>query len=617
MDHPNIARVLDAGATDTGRPYFVMELVQGVPITDYCDQPDLTPARAARAVRPGLPGDPARAPEGDHPPRHQAVQRAGDRDRDGKPVPKVIDFGVAKAIDQRLTERDACSPDLGAVVGTLGVHEPRAGRMDELDIDTRSDIYSLGVLLYELLTGTTPLERPALREAAYAEVLRRIREEEPPRPSLRLRDRGDALPSIAAPAQDRTGPADEAGAGRARLDRDEGAREGPRPAIRDGQRPGARHRALPRRRAGGGRPAVGELPAPKSRGSTGCCWRTSAAFAVVLLAATAASIGLAARARRAERSARDQAAIARAVSDFLQTDLLAQANTYEQTGRDATPDPDIKVRTLLDRASRRVGDRFPDQPAVGAAISRTIGDTYEGLGLHAEARPHLERAFELLRRALGREHPDTQAAMSSLARVYRSGGQYDQAEPLLKDLLELQSRVLGPEHPDTLTSLDELATLHQGRGRYDQAEALFRRALDGRRRVLGPEHPLTLKALNDLAVLYEAQGQYDRAEPFYQQTLEGDRRVFGPEHPNTLETMHNLAQLYRFQGKNDRAEPLYQRVVELAPRVLGPEHPTTLIAMDNLGELYRSDDRLEQAEPLYVRALEGDAAPSVRSTPIR
>ena len=205
MDHPNIAAVFDAGATDSGRPFFVMELIKGIPITEYCDQAQLSPRERLELFVPVC----------------QAIQHAHQKGvihrdvkpsnvlvtlLDDKPVPKVIDFGVAKAIAQRLTERTLFT-GFGSIVGTLEYMSPEQAAMAGQDVDTRSDVYSLGVLLYELLTGTTPLQRAKLRSAAYAEILRRIKEEEPPSPSTRLSEsQGD--PGVdRRPAQHRAGPA--------------------------------------------------------------------------------------------------------------------------------------------------------------------------------------------------------------------------------------------------------------------------------------------------------------------------------------------------------------------------------------------------------------------------
>ena len=262
MDHPNIARVLDAGSTDSGRPFFVMELVKGMPITKYCDEHRLTPRQRLELFIPVCQAIQHAHQKGiihrDIKPSNVLVAMYDDR-----PVPKVIDFGVAKATGQPLTDKTLLT-GFGALVGTPEYMSPEQASLNNLDIDTRSDVYSLGVLLYELLTGTTPLDRKWLGEAALLEVLRIVREVEVPRPSTKLSS-SQALPSIAANRNIEPARLAEVDAGRARLGSDEGPGKGPYAALRDGQRPGTRHPALSGGRSRGSPPAEHRLPAAEVR----------------------------------------------------------------------------------------------------------------------------------------------------------------------------------------------------------------------------------------------------------------------------------------------------------------------------------------------------------------
>jgi serine/threonine protein kinase len=324
MDHPNIARVLDGGTTEAGRPYFVMDLVKGITITEYCDKEKLSPRQRLELFIPVCAAIQHAHQKGiihrDVKPSNVLVTLI-----DGKPVPKVIDFGVAKAIDQRLTERTLFT-QFGAIVGTPEYMSPEQAELSGLDVDTRSDIYSLGVLLYELLTGSTPLERDKLRAAGYAEILRRIKEEEPPKPSTRISHSGNRLTTIAATRA--TEPTRLTKLVRGELDwivmkslakernrRYETASGFARDVERylagdpvDAGPPSALYRMRKYARKHRGPLAAG------------------VAFAVLLLASTIVSASLAIRAMRAESTAREQAAIAQAVNDFLQQDLLGQAD---------------------------------------------------------------------------------------------------------------------------------------------------------------------------------------------------------------------------------------------------------------------------------------------------
>jgi serine/threonine protein kinase/Tfp pilus assembly protein PilF len=624
MDHPGIARVLDAGATESGRPYFVMELVNGVPITEYCDRQRLGPrerlelfthvcAAVQHAHQKGII-------HRDLKPSNVLVTLI-----DGKPVPKVIDFGVAKAIDQRLTERTLFT-QFGGIVGTLEYMSPEQAALSGVDIDTRSDIYSLGVLIYELLTGTTPLVRERLQESAYLEILRRIREEEPPPPSSRLSESGETLPSISA--QRRTEPERLRRLVRGELDwivmkaldKDRSRRyETASGLARDIERylgdepveagpPSARYR-------------LGKL-LRKHRGLVA----TTAAFAGLLLMGALVSTYLAVRSTRAEQAARDAAiqaqeaekratdqrdkaraaeAEARAVSEFLQNDLLAQAGSRAQASRGGSPpDPDVRVRTLLDRAAGKIESRFTDQPLVEASTRAIIGRTYRDLGLYAEAVPHLKRSIELYQGARGEADPATLRAMEQLAWSDQALNRFAEAEALTRRLLDQVRRQKGPEHEDTLGPTNDLAVLFIRQGKYAEGEALLLQCYQVRLRISSEEHPQSLELMNNLGLLRRLQGRNEEARELLERCLEIRRRVSGESHPDTLNVMNNLGFVYEELGKADQAEALLKAALERSRKSLGSDHDQTVQTMNALAGAYWKQARFEESEALLSQVME-------------
>jgi eukaryotic-like serine/threonine-protein kinase len=599
MDHPAIAKVFDAGSTPDGRPYFAMEYVRGIPITAYCDKHKLTTRQRLELF--------VRVCEGVQHAHQKAVIHRDLKpsnilvsDVDGSPMPRIIDFGVAKATSQPLTAETMLTR-LGAIVGTPGYMSPEQADSAGEDIDTRTDVYSLGVVLYQLLVGAPPLD---FHKVPLDQIPRKLREEDAPRPSTKLRSLGDDSKITAEnrhtdpPTLARQVRGDLDAIALKALEKDRSRRYGsPSDLAADIGRylknepvlavaPSAVYRArkFARRYRG---PLI-----------------TACAFALVLIVAAIVSIRQSIRANSEAIRANSQAAVAQAVNDFLQNDLLAQASAASQSGPKAKPDPHLEVRTALDRAAVRIAGKFEGQPEVEAAIRDTIGQTYMDLGVYPEAHRQLDRAQKLHRRVLGPKNPKTLRTLSRLGRIAFLQGKYPEAEGLFSQTLDIQRRVLGPEHPDTLYSMGNLADVYILQSKFALAETLVRQTLDIQRRVLGPEHPDTLGSMNALANVYFLQGKNAQAEALYSQTLEIRRRVLGPEHPDTLGSMNNLANVYSEQGKNAQAEALYSQTLEIQRRVQGPEHRDTLISMGNLAEIYGLQGRYAEAEALLSKTLE-------------
>ena len=592
MDHPSIAKVFDAGSTAQGRPYFAMEYITGVPITTYCDQHRMTLRQRLELF--------VQVCEGVQHAHQKAIIHRDLKpsnilvgEVDGNPVPRIIDFGIAKAVSQPLTAATLFTLT-GSILGTPAYMSPEQAGSSGADVDTRTDVYSLGVVLYELLVGARPLD---FHELAFDEILRRLREQEAPRPSTRLRALGG---QSSAMAQDRGADppilarqlrGDLDAIALKALEKDRSRRYGsPSDLAADIKRylNNEAVLAVP--------PSVAYRARKFERRYRGALI-TIGAFALVLILAAAVSI-------RQSVRANSEAAVAQAVSDFLQNDLLAQASPFTQWGPIGKTDPDLKVRTALDRAAARITGRFQRQPEVEAAIRDTIGQTYMELGLHSEARKQFERALDLHGRALRSDNPKTLRTSSRLAEAIGSEGRYAQAGALFGQVLNIQRRVLGPEHPDTLHSMYHLANIYREQGKYAQSEALLGQAFQISRRVFGPEDVHTLDCMDRLAEVYYREGKYPQAEALGGQVSEIRRRVLGLEHPNTTISMSDLANVYVAQGRYAMAEALYSQIMDIRRRVMGTEHPFTLAAMNNLAGLYSEQGKYAQAEALNIQTLE-------------
>ena len=607
MDHPNIAKVLDAGAKETGRPYFVMELVRGLRITDYCDQENLPTQERLDLFMQVC-----------HAIQHAHQKGIIHRDIkpsnilvtvvDGLAIPKVIDFGIAKATHGQITDQTVYT-QLHQFIGTPAYMSPEQAQLSGVDVDTRNDVYSLGVLLYELLTSRTPFDPKSLLAGGLDEMRRIIRETDPPRPSTRLSTMEVAERTTIAKHR-QAEPAALSRLMRGDLDwivmkcleKNRSRRYETASAL-----------AQDIERHLGNEPIVARPPSKLYR--LGKLVRRNK-LAVAAGAAVAASliIGLTLaailffRERTARRQADEQAAIAKAVSDFLQNDLLRQASSYVQADTNFIADlskanPNLTVREALKRASEQIGNRFKDQPLTEAAIRLAIGDALQGIGLEAEAVPHLLRALELRQAGLGAEHPDTLDCMLSLGTTYVRVGKPERALPLLEKALKLQKARLGPKHPDTLRAMDILGYAYVEGGKPDLALPLLEQTVKVKKAALGLDDPETMDSMALLGGAYYYAGNLDQAVRIIEETLKLRKAKFGPNHPVTLTSINNLAPIYLEMGKLEQALPLLEQTLTNRLAMLGPDHPDTLASKHNLGSAYADVGKLDQAFLLLEEVL--------------
>jgi serine/threonine protein kinase/TPR repeat protein len=602
MDHPNIAKVLDAGATDTGRPYFVMELVKGVRITDYCDRNSLSTSERLDLFMQVC----------------QAIQHAHQKGvihrdikpsnilitlHDGVAVPKVIDFGIAKATSQQLLTDKTVFTALHQFIGTPAYMSPEQAELSGLDIDTRSDIYALGVLLYELLTGKMPFDAKYLLAAGMDEIRRVIREQEPPKPSARLSTLEIADLSTVAKRRHAAPPAlihlvrgDLDWIVMKCLEKDRTRRYETANGL-----------ASDLLRHVKNEPVVARPPSKAYRFQkmvrrNKLALAATAAVAFALLLGLVVSVWQARRATQAGRAAeaaRNQAeqrlAESEAISKHL-TDLFRSLHS-------ARDDPTITVAETLGAAARKLETDLVSQPARRAKLQATLGSTNFPPGLYREAIPLQEKVRDYYLAAFGPEHPDTLTAMSALAYSYDAAGRRDDALRLREEVFAQRRKVMGPGHPNTIEAMENLAISYVKSSRLVEALKLREDVLTLRRKVLGAEHPDTLKSMSALAVSYSHLSRLSEALKLQEQLVTLSRKVSGLEHPDTIEAMQNLANYYDEAGRWDETLKLREEVLAFSRKVLGLEHPDTLVAMYNLAFSYSRVGRLNEALKLQEQVL--------------
>lgn len=596
LDHPGIARLFDGGSTEDGRPYFVMERVEGEPIDAWCAHHGPSLAR-----RLALFLDVCAAVDYAH--RNLVIHR------DLKPsnvlvtadgAPKLLDFGIAKVLAPEASGETVVATRAEMRLLTPAFASPEQIR--GLALTTATDVYSLGVLLYRLLTGRHPVP---LAGRTAAEVERAVLDLEPPPPSaaVSLDPQEDVLDD----------PLWRGGESARHLRR---ALQGDLDAIvltalrKDPREryPTVERMAEDLRRFLDGRPVEARRPTLAQR-----ALRFSRRHRIALLAATLAAGGLLtgtavalwqaqqaeeARARAERLLAESEAQRARAerTSGFL-IDLFAVSDPNEARGEEVT------AREILDRGSAEIGRGLASEPGVRAALLDTMGQVYHKLGLLSRAEPLLREALALRRRTLGDGDPDTAASRARLGLLLIDRGAYAEAEEELRRALAVQRRRFGSEHPEVARTLNDLGISLYYRGRYPEAGALLRLSLAIRRRTLGPRHPDLARTLNNLAIVWYRQQDLPAAEAALREALDLHRAAYGEMHPAVATNLNNLGGLLGDTGRAAEAEPLLRQALAIRRRLHPGAHPDVAETLSNLGRIERRLGRLDAARQSFREAL--------------
>lgn len=598
MDHPNIAKVFDAGATESGRPYFVMQLIRGLKITEYCDQHSLpTEERLKLFVQVC-----------------HAIQHAHQKGiihRDIKPsnilvtttlegvaMPMVIDFGIAKATtNQRLTDKTLFTA-FDMLIGTPAYMSPEQAALTSIDIDTRTDIYSLGVLLYELLTGLTPFDTESLLKSGLDEIRRVIREQDPVSPSTRLsKMRVDDLTLIArhrdadAPQLVRAICGDLDWIVMKALEKNRTRRyETANSMALDVQHYLANEPILAR-------------PPSKLYKLRMTMLRNKFLFSGITVIALLLIVGLIivstslAKELRSRRQAEAESIKSQQVTQFLEH-MLQGVGPAVARGQDTT-----MLRGILDQTAENVGTEMTNQPAVEAELRTLIGQLYREIGNYDQAEKMQAAALRINQKLFGPQSRETAGSLNELGLVYTQKGELAKAVAAHQEALTMRRLLLGNANADVAASLNQLGQMLTQQGKFSESEVRLREALGIREKMFGRESLEAADSLRNLSILLGDQGKWAAAETMAREVLAIRRKVYGLENPAVATSLTDVAWAAGGNGKLNEAEALELEALAMRRRLLGNEHPDIAKSLYLVGERAREEQNLEKAVPFLNEAL--------------
>jgi len=592
MEHESIARLYEAGRTEDGRPYFAMEFVEGEPVHRYCDSKRLDLRerlelfeRVCAAV--------------------QHAHRKGVVHRDLKPTnvlvtktgqPKVIDFGIAKAIERPLTNASLYT-EAGVLLGTPEYMSPEQAGGNPFAVDTRTDVFALGTMLYELLTGVLPLDSDELRRLGFDEIRRRIREDRPSKPSTRVDSLGEGSGEV---AKRRRRPSLSSLKRELHGDLDRIVMK----AIE--KEPDRRYGSPEELAADVGRFLRREpvLAQPPSAAYQLKKWiarnrAVAALLATMLVGLVGFSIAMGILYRNSQRNlarAVEAEAEAKQVSDFA-VGLFKVANPGVTSGETVT------ARELLDSAAETIDEDLERQPRVQSALMDTIGSAYMGLGLFDPALEFSRKSYERMRDVEGEDHPATARRSLAYAFALMGAGQFDEAEVHVDAAMETLDSHPEAQELDIVEGLEMQISLFWRKGRSDDVVRLAEQVLAIRERELGSEDPLTDESRNLLGRVYLATGRLEQALEVHSRVLAYREEHYGPDHDATASALNEVAQCHQQLGDYEKAEPLFKREIAIQEKIFGPDHVTLAFGYNNLGTMYRRMKRYEEAESHLLEAI--------------